>query len=259
MTLYVGTSGWAYREWKPGFYPASMGPSLWLRYLSSQLSACEINATFYTAQPRETFEKWSASTPGSFRFAVKMHRSLTHSRVLTQDERGAFIAEHLRSMTPLGRRLGSLLWQLHPRRKRDDGVLERLLQALPSEPPTALELGHGSWDEPEIDERIAAGGATRCVVDTLGRAPARLPPGPIAYVRLRKDRYGSGERAAWLELLAEEARGRDVYAFTKHKDAPAGDPFAGVGLAQWLAHNGCASPRDGIERPCGPFPEEEAE
>jgi uncharacterized protein YecE (DUF72 family) len=40
MTLYVGTSGWAYKEWKPGFYPESVPPARFLEHLATRLSAC---------------------------------------------------------------------------------------------------------------------------------------------------------------------------------------------------------------------------
>jgi hypothetical protein len=53
-------------------------------------------------------------------------------------------------------------------------------------------------------------------------------------VRLRAPRYTEDQRAAWLELLEREGRNRDVYAFAKHEGVPAGDPFTGVGLAEWL-------------------------
>ena len=58
-----------------------------------------------------------------------------------------------------------------------------------------------------------------------------LPPGPLAYVRLRGQQYSEEARGAWLELLQAEGRTRDVFAFAKHKDVPADDPFTGVALA----------------------------
>ena len=62
----------------------------------------------------------------------------------------------------------------------------------------------------------------------------RLPEGPLAYVRLRAESYSPEARDAWRELLEREAADRPVFAFTKHEGVPAGDPFAGVGLAEWL-------------------------
>ena len=237
MTLYVGTSGWAYREWQPDFYPASIAQSRYLEHLSRRLGACEINATFYAMQPRTTFERWAESTPAEFRFTVKLHRALTHARASPPDARRSFVGEHMDAVAPLGRRLGALLWQIHPRTRRDTDVLGDVLDLLPSEVPTAIELGDPSWDSEDVDARIAAAGAARVVADASGPPPARLPPGPLGYVRLRADRYSARQRAAWLDLLAREARDRDVYVFAKHRGGPARDPLSGIGLAQWLVRN----------------------
>jgi len=39
MALYIGTSGWAYKEWKPDFYPQDVPQRAFLEYYGSQLSA----------------------------------------------------------------------------------------------------------------------------------------------------------------------------------------------------------------------------
>ena len=51
---------------------------------------------------------------------------------------------------------------------------------------------------------------------------------------MRSERYSEAARSGWLELLRTTAAERDVFAFTKHEGIPAGDPFGGIGLAQWL-------------------------
>ena len=237
MSLHVGTSGWAYPEWRPAFYPAGMPQSRFLDHYARTLSGCEINATFYRLQTPSTVERWRAEVPDSFRFAVKAHRRLTHARTLAPDGEGSaeFLQRFLESVAPLGTALGAMLVQLPPTRQRDDAALERLLAALPAGgPPPAFEFRHESWQDPAVGERIAAAGGTVCLAHTGGPAPAALPPGPIAYVRLRAERYEAAERDAWRGLLAREAEEREVLAFAKHEGIPAGDPHAGVGLAEWL-------------------------
>jgi uncharacterized protein YecE (DUF72 family) len=235
MSLHVGTSGWAYPEWRPGFYPEGLAQSRFLAYYSRALGACEINATFYRLQADTAVARWAAETPPEFRFAAKAHRRLTHARSLPPDDGGGeFLARFLESLTGLGSRLGAVLLQLPPTRPRDDAALDGLLGCLPPGLPFALEFRHESWAAPEVVERLAAAGGTVCLAETRGRVPERLPPGPLAYVRLRADRYDEGARAGWAELLDREAAERPVYAFAKHEGVPAGDPFAGVGLATWL-------------------------
>ncbi len=235
MTLYVGTSGWAYREWKPGFYPPQVPQSKFLAHYAQELAACEINATFYRLQSSATFDRWIAQTPPSFRFAVKAHRRLTHARTIGTD--GAwkgFLGTFLDTLSVLGPRLGPVLFQFPPHRARDHLALDNLLALLPPGFSYAFEFRHPSWSSQDVAQQLAQAGATLCISDCDGSVPDALPPGPIAYVRLRAESYAPQQRARWQELLEREAAVRDVYAFTKHEGVPAGDPLAGVGLAQWM-------------------------
>ena len=242
MGLHVGTSGWAYPEWRPDFYPEGLPQERFLSYYSSVLPACEINATHYKVHPEDVVARWAEQTPEGFRFAAKAHRRLTHVRALPPAAGGAaFLARFLESLAPLGARLGAVLIQFPPTRERDDGALEGFLGCLPPGLPVALEFRHESWFAPEVEERIAAGGGTVCVSETLGVVVPRLPEGPLGYVRLRADRYSPGARDAWRDLLEREAADRPVYAFAKHEGLEAGDPFGGVGLAEWLAAQGRAA------------------
>jgi uncharacterized protein YecE (DUF72 family) len=239
--LYVGTSGWDYPEWRAEFYPRGVPRRAWLEHLSERLNACEINATFYRLQPPGTFERWVAATPPSFRFTVKVHRRLTHTRRVSERDRLAFLDEFVASLTPLRPRLAALLWQFPPTRERDTAMLERVLASLPDIAPSAFEFRHPSWSDPEVTDALLAAGAVRCLAETEGANAARLEPGEFGYVRLRADRYRAGARRSWLDLLCAEGRARDVYAFCKHREAAAGDPFTGVGLACWLHESALGS------------------
>ena len=235
MSLHIGTSGWAYPEWKPAFYPAGLPQSRFLAHYSAELTSCEINATFYRLQSESTVSRWAGETPAGFRFAVKAHRRLTHASALPPaDGGGEFLERFLESLTGLGDRLGAVLLQFPASRRRDDGALGDLLACLPRGLPVALEFRHDSWAAPEVAERIAGAGGTVCVSETAGAVLDGLPPGPLAYVRLRADAYSDEARAAWRDLLRREADERPVFAFAKHEGVPAGDPHAGLGLAQWL-------------------------
>ena len=44
--LFIGTSGWAYPSWKPGFYPEKLAQTKFLPYYASQLNTVEVNLTF---------------------------------------------------------------------------------------------------------------------------------------------------------------------------------------------------------------------
>ncbi len=73
-SVYVGTSGWMY-DWNEG------GNLEWyVRH--SGLNAVELNASFYRFPFRSQVERW-AKRSGNIRWAVKVHRSITHYRKLS--------------------------------------------------------------------------------------------------------------------------------------------------------------------------------
>jgi uncharacterized protein YecE (DUF72 family) len=235
MALFVGTSGWDYPEWKPAFYPAKLPHARFLEHYAHALDACELNTTFYRLHDRAAVSRWAESVPPPFRFAVKAHRRLTHRKRLALGTTGrAFLRQFLESLEPLGERLACILFQFPDFAERDDSAIEELVTALPDELRFALEFRNDSWESPEVEEMVVELGGAVCLSETEGAVTDRLPQGPVAYVRLRADRYSEVQRECWLTLLKREAERRDVYAFAKHRDVPADDPFTGVGLAQWL-------------------------
>jgi uncharacterized protein YecE (DUF72 family) len=235
MSLFVGTSGWAYKEWKPDFYPADLPQKRFLDHYGTQLSACEINATFYRRQSDETFQKWHDAVPEGFRFAVKAHRAISYTLDLSLHEgRKEHIAGFAESIKNLGDKLGTVMVQFPHKDPQPEAVLT-LIDALPDSVAYAADFRKDDvWDTPELRADLAAHNATMCFTDRTGEAPGSLPPGPVGYVRLRVERYTEEQRAAWLTLLQKEAEQRDVYAFIKHESGPANDPLGGVALARWL-------------------------
>ncbi len=237
MTLYVGTSGWAYPAWKPSFYPGGLPQKKFLEHYATRLTACEINATFYRIQTPQTMSNWRAATPESFRFAVKAHRMISNVRDLAPSpQRRDILGEFVASLEPLGNRVGALMLQFSARRPDDLSGFEALLASRPRSIPVAVDLKHETWRTPDVEDIVVAAGGTLCVSDYEGVAPDALPPGPIAYVRLRSETYEDTHRDEWASLLQKEAKERDVYAFVKHEESPPDDPHTGVGFAQWLVN-----------------------
>src|SRR5437870_727701 len=86
MPVYIGTSGWQYKEWNKGFYPKDLHAVDWLGYFSSHFRTVEVNNSFYRLPDAETFAKWKKQTPEDFVFSVKMSRYLTHIKRLQEPE-----------------------------------------------------------------------------------------------------------------------------------------------------------------------------
>ncbi|MHA1821037.1 MAG: DUF72 domain-containing protein [Promethearchaeota archaeon] len=118
----MGTSGWAYSEWKGPFYPANISQSQMLDYYIRFFKTSEINSSFYRIPSRKNVEIWDRKTPNNFKFSAKIPKSITHDAKLdmADKKKEAKIKEDLNifldSMIPLikNNKLLSLLLQLPP-------------------------------------------------------------------------------------------------------------------------------------------------
>ena len=221
----MGTSGWSYREWVGGLYPAGTPSSRLLSAYAERLSTVEAHNTFRRRPRASTLEGWAAAVPASFCFAVKAHVAITHQRELAGVEER--ITNFFDGLAPLGDHTGPVLFQL-PHRDVDLDRLERLSAALPPSPPAAFELGP-AWNVPEVRARLEQAGATLVAVDGDGEEAVVPDVGPIAYVRLRRERYDDDELARWAARLRDVAgSGRDVYAYLRHE----GDPREAIRLLE---------------------------
>ena len=117
MPVLIGTSGWQYRDWRGGLYPAGVAQRRWLEHYASYYLTVENNASFYRLPTEQTFAGWRARTPGDFVMAVKASRYLTHVRKLRDPEEP--VARLLGAAAPLGPKLGPVLLQLPPTLKAE--------------------------------------------------------------------------------------------------------------------------------------------
>jgi uncharacterized protein YecE (DUF72 family) len=198
MALYVGTSGYSYPTWKPGFYPAGTQQREFLRFYAERFTSVELNTTGYRLPEEEQFRRWAAETPDGFRFAVKM----PHPNRL-----GAFRAR----VRALGEKLGPV--RIVVQQAYDEALAARLLESLDPELQWAFDFRHESWSGAETGRAA--------VVDALdGEATFR-------YLRLREPPYDEAALAAWAERVRPLlAAGLDVYAYFKHEDEPAAPAYA---------------------------------
>ncbi len=86
MSLYVGTSGYSYKEWKGYFYPEDLPDKKMLSYYSGQFNTVEINNTFYRMPSKEIIEGWSRQVPENFKFVIKAPKTITHIKKLEPDD-----------------------------------------------------------------------------------------------------------------------------------------------------------------------------
>jgi uncharacterized protein YecE (DUF72 family) len=196
--LYVGTSGFSYPTWKPGFYPAGTPQNEYLRVYAARLPSVELNTTGYRLPEEERFRRWAEETPDGFRFAVKMPHP---NRLRPFTER----------VRMLGEKLGPV--RIVVQQSRDDAFLAKLLDSLDPALRWALDFRHESWAGVET-------GSAAIVNELDGAAPFR-------YLRLREPPYGDEALRKWAErirpLLAD---GLEVYVYFQHEDEPTAPAYA---------------------------------
>lgn len=129
--IRVGIGGWTYAPWRDNFYPAKLPHSQELAYASRQLSAIEVNGTYYSTFKPATFAKWRDETPDNFVFSLKASRFSTNRRVLA--EAGESITRFVDSgISELGAKLGPLVWQFAPTKVFDAEDFGAFLALLPT-------------------------------------------------------------------------------------------------------------------------------
>ena len=189
--VHVGTSGWSYPSWRPGFYPAGTDPKAFLSLYAQRFDTVELNTTGYRLPAEEQFVRWSEQTPPGFRFAVKLP-------VTRLDRVGTFV-ERVRV---LGDRLGPL--RVTVQSARDDGLLAFLAGSFDPDVEVAFDFRHPSWQEADVPVRVNDFDAE-----------------PFRYIRLREPPYSDAD----LQALAERLR-PPAYVYFRHEDEPTAPRYA---------------------------------
>ncbi len=169
----VGTAGWQVPSRHRSAF-AEHGSHL-ARY-ASRFAAVEINSCFYRPHAAKIYERWAATVPESFRFAVKCPKVITHERQLqnTRQPLERFLGE----VAGLGAKLGPILVQLPPSHEFDSRRVTRFLTLLRTRHagPIAWEPRHETWLSPAAERLFVDFSISRVAADPP-RAPGLEQPG----------------------------------------------------------------------------------
>ena len=205
--IRIGTAGWGFPRTLDVFPAKGSG----LERYAAVFNAVEINSSFYRPHRRTTYERWAASTPPGFRFAVKVPQTITHERRLV--DCGEPLARFLDECGGLGDKLGPLLIQLPPSLAFDAGIAERFLAAWrkATTAATVLEPRHATWFEAPAQALLQTFEIARVAADPAV-VPAAAEPGGwpgLVYRRLHGSpaMYATPYDDGRLEPLAERIAG----------------------------------------------------
>jgi uncharacterized protein YecE (DUF72 family) len=216
--IRAGASGFSYKEWLGGFYPAKLPAAGMLPFYAERLPTVEINYTFRAMPRRSMLEGWAAKTPANFRFALKAPQRITHFARLrgVGDNLNYFIE----TANALGEKLGPVLFQLPPDMPRDDALLQDFIALIDGRVRAAFEFRHRSWFDDGVLDLLRRGGSALCVAESDKLISAVARTADHVYVRLRKMNYEDAELVDWSQRIRKLAEGAGaVYIFFKHEAA----------------------------------------
>ena len=225
--LLVGTSGFAYPDWSPRFYPHGLKSDELLPYYASRLPAVELNNTFYQSPSESKVATWLAATPPDFRFSVKAQRGGSWRAMGGAPETGLpWLTDPYRRFAD---RLGTVLFRVPDNMRFDHDRLAAMLGAWPRDLPLTVEFGDPSWAVDETFSLLHDADAVLCATEGPDdpEPPTIRKTGPFLYVRLRRHDYSDDELAAWRDRLEPFiAAGDDTFVFFRHDDTGRGAELA---------------------------------
>jgi len=176
--VHLGTAGWNIRREHAHRFS---GEGTHLARYASLFNAVEINSCFYRPHRFGTYERWAASVPENFRFAVKLPKVITHESRLA----GATPAleRFLSETSGLGAKLGPILVQLPPSFAFDAAIAASFFAELRERfnGDVAFEPRHESWFTDDVEAMLIEHRIARVAAD-----PAKVPRAaePGGYVRI---------------------------------------------------------------------------
>lgn len=211
--IRIGCAGWAIAARQAGLF--GDGESTLARY-ATRFSVVEVNSTFHRSHRPETFVRWAGAVPRTFRFAVKLPKTITHEARLVRS--GPLLRAFANEIAGLRSKLGGVLVQLPPSLELDArvaGAFFRNLRAV-FDAPIACEPRHASWFGPRADALWQRFDIARAAADPPVPAGADTPgeDGRWRYFRLHGSprmyysAYDDVRLAAFAETLVDSDRAR---------------------------------------------------
>jgi uncharacterized protein YecE (DUF72 family) len=207
MAVFIGTSGWQYKDWRGRFYPSDVRTARWLDYFAAHFQTVEVNNAFYRLPEVDTFRRWRDALPDDFIMAVKASRYLTHVRRLRDPEEP--VQRLLSRAGHLDVKLGPILLQLPPNFRADLPALERTLRCFPTGTRVAFEPRHDSWFTSSLATLLHDHNAALCLSDQRGPKGPRWRTASWGYLRMHEGRaqphpcYGRTALRSWAGRLAD--------------------------------------------------------
>jgi uncharacterized protein YecE (DUF72 family) len=210
MRVWLGTSGWQYRDWRGRFYPHTLPQAQWLEHYAQSFRTVEVNNSFYRLPAADTFASWRRRTPDDFMFVVKASRYLSHVKRLADPE--ASVDLFVERAKELGDKLGPVLLQLPPTLRVERDRLGRALERFTRHRVrVAVEFRHESWFVDPVFDLLRDHDAALVLADRRNHRSPLVRTASWTFVRLHEGsatpwpRYGEAALSSWADRLDDDA------------------------------------------------------
>jgi uncharacterized protein YecE (DUF72 family) len=224
MNVQVGTSGFAFKEWKGPFYPDDLKDDAMLGYYAGRYPTVEINNTFYRLPKEHVLQEWASRVPDGFTFSIKASQRITHYARLKTDA-ASTLEFLLRNTSTLGGKLGPILFQLPPNMEKNADRLRAFLDLLPRDRRFTIEFRHASWFDGEIFDALRSRDVALCVAESEEFTGVNVSTASWGYMRLHRQDYTDAMLSEWQGRLAAHDW-KDAYVFFKHDYIDGAGPLA---------------------------------
>ena len=166
--IYVGTCGYAYKDWIGPFYPGKIRSNEMLPYYARCFPAVEIDSSYYGVPSAATIERMDRNTPPEFRFCFKVPSTVTHPpEAVKRVHPDARLFVESVGLLKEGGKLGCALLQFPNGFRNTPAAHEYLRLAVEALAPLPLvaEFRNREWQNPATIELLAGLGVGWCNVD----------------------------------------------------------------------------------------------
>ena len=236
MTVLVGTSGFAFKEWKGPFYPEDLKDDAMLGFYSSKYPTVEINNTFYRLPREHVLQDWASRVPDGFTFAIKASQRITHYARLKPDAATA-LEFLLKNTSTLGSKLGPILFQLPPNMQQNVERLRDFLALLPRDRRFTIEFRHESWFADAVYDVLRAHDVALCVAESEEFTGVKVSTASWGYLRLHRQDYDDPMLAEWQRYVSTQAW-NETFVFFKHDYIDGSGPLAVERFGRMIAEAG---------------------
>ncbi len=202
--IYIGTSGYSYKDWLGNFYPQFCPSADFLRFYATVFNTVEIDSTYYRIPRKDSVAKWYKTTPDNFVFSAKFPSSVTHEGAIESRVENAQIFMDV--MRRLEDKLGPLLLQFPYGFKPDEhfAIMEKLISIMPDDLKIAVEVRNKKWLKKDFYDLLSSRKITLAFVDHPWMPRLTEHTGRFAYIRLLGDREKIDSDFSYVRVDREE-------------------------------------------------------